>query len=352
MMTGAPSPDRAEPVRENHISVRLKSPTLGLESLLAVATFSVLALIPAAVGGYLIYILPQYMMYGLLAMSLGLIWGFAGIVSFGQAAFFAIGGYVLGLSLNGNWGGDFFNPAYTGLALCLLLGGSLALVTGFFLFSAGVRGAYFVLLTIALSIITEQVAVTQSHITGGWNGLFVPRIDLTFGPLGTLSLQKDVPFYYFGLLVTAATYILLRWLMAAKFGKVLKSIRENEDRTLALGYNTGLYKTFAFGTSAAVASLAGALYATNASFIAPTLAGVFFSTEVVVWVAIAGRNSLLAALLGGILVSYLSNYASTISPQYWQLALAVLFIAVIAYFRGGVAGILAQFPLHRRKATE
>ncbi len=99
-----------------------------------------------------------------------------------------------------------------------------------------------------------------------------------------------------------------------------------------------------FALSGAVACLAGALYGTHANFVAPSLGGVLFSTEVVVWVAIAGRASLLAALLGGILVASLSNYLSTITPEYWQLVLGLIFIAVIVFLKGGIAGALSQLP--------
>ena len=126
-------------------------------------------------------------------------------------------------------------------------------------------------------------------------------------------------------------------LQSARFGKVLVGIRENEPRMEALGYATPLHKTAAFALSAGLAGLAGALYATHAGFVAPSLGGVLFSTEVVVWVAVAGRDSLLAAFLGGLLVPSLSNYLYQISPSLWQLFMGGLFIAAITLFRGGVA---------------
>jgi len=167
---------------------------------------------------------------------------------------------------------------------------------------------------------------------------------LTFGALGEISLYDDAPAYYAVLPVVVVTYALLRYLASARFGKVLVGIRENEDRLTALGYNVSVYKTGAFALSGAIACFAGALYGTHASFVAPSLGGVLFSTEVVVWVAIGGRNSLLGALMGGILVSALSNYVSTITPEYWQLVLGFIFIFVIVFFKGGVAGAVAQLP--------
>ena len=313
----------------------------------AVAFFAGLVVLPVFVAGYPIYILPQYMLYGLLAMSLGLIWGFGGIVSFGQAAFFGLGAYAMGLSLNTGIG--FINPAYLGLLAAILVGGAVAAFASYFLFTAGVRATYFVLITLALSIIVEQLAVSQSQITGGWNGMFISRMELTFGPLGSVSLFGDVPMYYFILVIVLGCYVLARWMLSVKFGKVLQGVRENEDRMEALGYNTAIYKTLAFTFSGGLAGLAGALYGTHASFVSPSIAGVLFSTQVVVWVAIGGRNVLLGALVGGLGVAYAANLLSAATPTYWQLILGLVFILVIVFLKGGIAGALERL-IHRREA--
>jgi urea ABC transporter permease protein UrtC len=309
------------------------------ETLVALFVFIGLALLPLFVGGYAVYILPQYLLFGLLALSLGLLWGFAGIVSFGQAAFFALGGYAMGLVMQTGIGAE---AGWLGLVAATLVGGLLAAISGYFLFSAGVRATYFVLITLALSIITEQIAVSQSQITGGWNGMFVDRISLGFGPLGEVPLYQDVAAYYFVLPVVALVYFATRALTVARFGKILVGIRENEDRMVALGYTVSSYKTVAFALSGSIAGLAGGLYATHSNFVSPSLAGVLFSTEVVVWVALGGRLSLLGALIGGVVVSALSNYLSSVTPQYWQLIVGLIFIAVIVFFKDGLAGLISD----------
>lgn len=309
------------------------------EPMAALLVFVLFALLPLMTSGYPIYILPQYMMFGVLAMSLGLIWGFAGILSFGQAAFFALGAYAMGLAMQQ---GLVINPAYAGLLAAMIVGGAVALFTGYFLFSAGVRATHFVLVTLALSIIVERLTVSQSQITGGWNGMFVNRMSLSFGPLGEVSLYGDAAFFYFTLAAVTATYFFLYWIGISRFGKVLVGIRENEDRIVSLGINPAIYKTGAFTLSGMIAGLAGGLYGTQANFVSPSIAGVLFSTQVVVWVAIGGRNSLLGALLGGIGVAYLANYLSAVTPDYWQLILGLIFMAVIVYFRGGVAGAVER----------
>jgi urea transport system permease protein len=298
--------------------------------------FGLLALVPLFFKGYTVFILPQYILFGILAMSLAFIWGNAGILSFGQASFFAIGGYAFGLLLK------FYpeiNHFFLGSLIILFLGFVIAAITGYFLFSAGVKSTYFVLATLALSILTEQLAVTKSNLTGGWNGLFVDRINITIGDFILVDLGGDFKIFYLILVIALLSYLALNFLEKNKIGKVLKGIRENEDRMLALGYKTSFYKTLAFGISGAFAALAGALYATHANFISPSVAGVLFSTEVVVWVAIGGRYSLLGAFAGGIIVSFLSNYLSTITPEYWQLFLGIVFIITIIFFKDGLAGI-------------
>jgi ABC-type branched-subunit amino acid transport system permease subunit len=315
----------------------------GAESLVAIVVFAALAALPQLIEGYVVYILPQYMLFGMMAMSLALLWGSCGVLSFGQAGFFALGGYAIGIVTGHELP---VNPAYLGILAGVVACLVLASAIGYFLFSAGVRDSYFVLVTLALSIMVEQIAVSQSEITGGWNGMFINRMVLT-GPGFALELAEDVPIYYLILAVAALVYLGLRLLTIARFGKVLVGIRENEVRMEALGYAVALHKTAAFALSAGLAGLAGALYATHAGFVAPSLGGVLFSTEVVVWVAVAGRESLLAAFLGGLLVPSLSNYLSAISPSLWQLFMGGLFIAAITVFRGGVAGYAGRL-LRRR----
>ncbi|MBT5430012.1 MAG: branched-chain amino acid ABC transporter permease [Rhodospirillaceae bacterium] len=307
---------------------------LNTEAVMAAITFFVLSFIPIFTDGYATYILPQYMTFGLLAMSLAILWGYTGILSFGQAGFFAIGGYVVGIMLANNslFGGLFLTFMFAVAIACLI-----AAILGYFFFSAGVRDAYFVIVTLAFSIVIEQLSVSHSQLTGGWNGLFVtrPTIDLGFT---TFELFDDVLIYYLFLAFMITVYIFLYAFSRSSIGKVLIGIGENEPRINSLGIKSNIYKTIVFAISGGIASFAGGLYALHSGFVSPSLGGVLFSTEVVVWVAIAGRKSLIGALLGGIIVSYLSNFLSALTPAYWQLFIGLIFIATIAFFRGGVVG--------------
>lgn len=304
------------------------------ETGVAAVVFALLALLPLVLDDYGIYILPQYMLYGLLAISLSVLWGFTGIVSFGQAALFAIGGYVMGLCMGLTLP---VNPGYAGILAGAMFSGLLAGIIGYFLFSAGVRSTHFVLITLALAIITQQIAVSQSWLTGGWNGMFVSRMSLSPGAGGAIA--GDTGFYMFILAFCAGCYFAVRHLLCGRFGKVLAGIRENEDRLTAFGYRIDVYKSAAFALSGVIAGFAGALYATTSGFVTPSLAGVLFSTQVLVWAAIGGRHSLLGAFAGAMIVASLSSYVSAIIPAYWQLIVGLVFIVVIIYFKKGLAGL-------------
>lgn len=330
----------------NSIIQRLARPDLITFGVL----FVVAMLLPLFTQGYLLYVLPEYYAYGLLALSLGLLWGKVGILSFGQAAFFVAGAYATGVALQMD---GWIASVPVLLVLSALAGFLVALIPGYFLFTGGVRATYFVLVTLALSILAERLAVNYSDITGGWNGMFVNRPQLDFGPMGSLSLYGDIPMYYFVLLILAAVFLMVRGLCQGRFGRMLIGVRENEDRMLAMGVDSAHVKTLAFGLSGAIAGLAGSVFAMHTGFVSPSLGGVLFSTEVVVWVAIGGRLSLLGAIVGGILVAGLSNYLSAALPDYWRLIQGLVFIAVIVFFKRGLAGALEDLRgLFGRKAEE
>lgn len=317
----------------------------GTENVLALVLFVGLFYVPYLAAGYTVFILPQYMLFGVLALTLCLLWGFGGMVSFGQGAFFAVGAYALGITLQKV---DAAASPWLGLLLALALGAVIAGLIGYFLFSADVRDSYFVLVTLAISTIVYVIANSQSDLTGGFNGMFIERVSFPLPGGAELSVSGDLAMYYVVFTFTLLTYIGFRFLQWSPFGRVLVSIRENEDRTRALGYNTVLYKTVAFAISGGVAALAGGLYATDAGFVSPSLGGVLFSTGVVVWVAVGGRDYFVGALIGAIGISVLSNALNSMIPEYWQLILGLLFVFVIVFFRRGLIGSLLEVPKYLR----
>ncbi len=308
------------------------------EPLAATVIFLGLAIYPLFGSNYSIYTMPQYMTYGLLALSLAFLWGNGGIVSFGQAAFFAIGGYGVGLAykyIHIPW-----NVGYVGILAGIVAAVVVALLAGYFLFSGGVRASHFVLITMALSIIGQQLAVSFSSVTGGYNGMYLRR--LPWQPWRATGTMHDTALYYFVLVAVLAVYLVMCRVLRSDFGRVLNGIRVNEDRVLALGYRASWYKTAAFGISGGIAGLAGALYGTASGFMAPPTAGILMSTNVVLWTTIGGRYSLLGGLAGGMLIASLSDYLNSLIPNYWQLILGVIFIIALMSFREGLAGLMGS----------
>jgi urea transport system permease protein len=304
------------------------------EDLLATVLFAVLFAVPSVGDSYQVFILPQYMLFGVLAMSLCLVWGLGGILSFGQGAFFLIGAYALGIlstRVSGSLG------VWLGIAVGIALSAAVAGALAYFLFRARVRGSYFVLVTLAISTIGGVIATSASDLTGGFNGMFISRVQLTVSGWG-VDLASDSTSYYFVLALTIGVYVMLRWLSRSAFGRVLVGIRENEERAEALGYDVALRKTLAFSLSAAIAAMAGAIYGTEAGFVSPSLADVVFSTSIVLWVAIGGRDFFLGGLVGALAISLVSEQLNSAIPEYWQLLLGVLFLAVVIGFRRGIVG--------------
>lgn len=299
----------------------------------------VLFLLPLAITEYLAFLAGQYMLYGLLALSLGLIWGYAGILSFGQGAFFGVGAYTMALSFRHI---SAINPAYVGILVTAILTGVLGFAMGWFYFKADVTDNYFVIVTLALPVIFQQLATTFSDITGGFQGMFLGRMELT-APGITFPLGNDRLYYYVILFALLGGYFLCRKLLNSHFGRVLIAIRENEERTQSLGYDTAWYKTLTFTLSGIIAGIAGALYASLSTFVSPALTGFLLSTEVVIWVALGGRSILLAAVGGGVAVSGLSTALSSTFPQAYILLLGIIFVTVVVLFPQGIFGYLFDY---------
>ena len=298
-----------------------------------------LLVLPLIIPEFWSFLISRYMLFGLLALSLGLIWGFAGILSFGQAAFFGIGAYTMALSY------DYIsvvNPAYVAIVATIVGTGTLAYIFGWIYFNADVIDDYFVIVTLALPVILQQLVTTFSDITGGFEGTFLMRMDLTV-PGVTISMGDDRIFYYIVLLTLIASYLACRKLLNTHFGSVLIGIRENEVRTRSLGYDTSKYKTIVFTLSAMLAGIAGALYAQLTTFVTPELIGFMLSTEVVIWTVLGGRGLLIGAITGGAFVGALSNQLNQLFPQTFLFILGVLFIIIVVLFPKGIVGNIYSY---------
>jgi urea transport system permease protein len=311
------------------------------------ALWCLLLALPAFLGEWPLSQLAQLFSYGIFALSLGFIWGQVGLLCFGHAIFFGAGAYVMALATKGMLFAGAQGTA-VGLLLAAVVPSVLAFVAGWLMFRGrGLSGAYFAIVTLAAAAIVERIASHWVFI-GGFNGLLdVPPLRVAIGGKGH-DLVGAIPVYYVNLAAAFASYLILLVLERAPLGTVLRSVRDDEERTAYFGFDVGMYKTWSFAVSGAVAGLAGALFATQFGFVSPALIGVTLSTEVLIWVALGGREVLLAAFLGAIVVRSVESVLSERLGNYWLFALGILFTLSVILFPRGVFGKWLALPLPRR----
>jgi urea transport system permease protein len=314
---------------------------------LTIAVWIALAALPAVADDWQLSQLTQFLSYGIFAMSLAFVWGQTGLLCFGQAVFFGIGGYVMAVVTKGMLP---FIPDGTaiGLLAAMALAAAAAMIMGLLLFRGqGLAGAYFAIVTLSAAVIAELLAGHWSFI-GGFNGLLnVPPLRIGLGGV-PMELLDSRPVYYVLLGASLLVYAVLLWLERMPLGTVLRAVRDNDRRTAYFGYDIGLYKTFSFALGGAVAGLAGALFVTQFGFVSPALIGVGLSTEVLIWTAVGGREVLLAAYLGALGVRWVESELSEALGQYWLLALGLLFVVAVVIAPGGLLGAMLQLPLPAR----
>ncbi len=321
---------------------------------------------PFHVPTYIVALFGKYVCYALLALSIDLIWGYCGILSLGHGAFFALGGYAMGMYLMRqigsrgvyahpvlpdfmvflNWkelpffwyGFDHF--AYA-LLMIVLVPGLLAFVFGWFAFRSRVTGVYLSIITQAMTFALMLGFFRNNFGFGGNNGLtdFKDILGFNVQAQGTRAALFAI-----SCVALATGFIVCRALVSSKFGKVLVAIRDAEARTRFLGYRAESYKLFVFTLSAAMAGVAGALYVPQVGIINPGEFAPGNSIEAVIWVAVGGRGTLTGAVLGAILVNYAKTTFTTgaLAP-YWLFVLGGLFIAVTLFLPRGIVGTLAHW---------
>lgn len=300
-----------------------------------------LALLPFASLDWQLLQLAQLFCYGLLAASLAFIWGQAGLLCFGQSLFFGLGAYVMGLaSLDLLPGLNGLGAGWVALALAILVPALAAQLLGRFLFHGrGLRGAYFGIVMLAVSLLAERIATSWSYV-GGLNGLMnVPP----FRPGGAVELIDARPTYWAMLGAAALVVLILEALARSRWGTALRAIRDDEDRVALLGYDVAAYKTTALTLSAMVAGLGGACFVVQFGFVSPPLIGFTLSTEALIWTALGGRTLLAAAFAGALAVRWLEGALSELLGAWWLLAIGALFVLVVILFP---RGLLAE-PLLR-----
>lgn len=319
---------------------------------------------------YVMALLGKYLCYALLALSVDLIWGYVGILSLGHGAFFALGGYAMGMYLMRqigtrgvygdpvlpdfmvflNWkelpwfwyGFDWFPFA---AIMVLLAPGILALVFGWFAFRSRVTGVYLSIITQAMTFALLLAFFRNDMGFGGNNGL------TDFKDILGFNVQADgtrAVLFALSALALAGGYVLCRYLVRSHFGKVLIAIRDAETRVRFTGYRAENYKLVAFVVSACLAGIAGALYVPQVGIINPSEFSPANSIEIIVWVAVGGRGTLAGAALGAVLVNYAKTYfTSGFLAPYWLFMLGGLFVAVTLFLPKGILGTFLEWRAKR-----
>jgi urea transport system permease protein len=304
-------------------------------SFIALLVFAALAASPLVIGVYWTGQLTAYLVYGLLAMSLSLVWGYGGILCFGQAMFFGIGGYIMAVLTKGMILPE-LTSSYLGLLAAMAGSALFALALGYFLFAGrGISGAYLAIITLAMALVLERL-MNNWYALGGYNGLLnVPPIKLTFFG-ASYEFWDRLPTFYAVLCVVTLVYFLVTWLLGSAYGLKLTASRTHPDRLASLGYNVLTIRLSVFALSAAIAGLAGAIFVTLDGFASPTLIGFTLSTEALIWVAIGGKEMLLAAFLGAILTRTAESWLSEIFGDYWILILGIAFMISVVLLPKGL----------------
>ena len=335
-------------------------------------------ILPVLLPPFRLNLLGRFLSLGIVALGVDLIWGYTGLLSLGQGIFFALGGYALGmhLSLNslepgqlpeffGLYGVNslpvfwqpFSSPLFTLVAIWVIPA-LVAGILGFLVFRNRIKGVYFSILTQAALLVFFNFFNGQQKLINGTNGLKTDTAKV-FGELvGSDAMQRNL--FWLTVLLVIAAWLLCRWLTSGRFGDALVAIRDDEPRMRFTGYNPTAYKTLVFTVAGALAGISGALYTVQSGIISPQFMAVPFSIEMVIWVAVGGRGTLLGAVLGAVLINYAKSLISEQLPETWLFVQGALFLLVVTALPDGLVGwwrqggpgqILAMFGWPPRSAT-
>jgi urea transport system permease protein len=337
---------------------------LGAAALVPVLNIAVPAGSPLHVSDYLVPLLGKYLCFALLALSVDLIWGFCGILSLGHGAFFALGGYAMGMYLMRQIGSrgvyghpvlpDFmvflnwkelpwfwhgFDHFWFAALMVLVVPALLAFVFGWFAFRSRVTGVYLSIITQAMTFALMLAFFRNDMGFGGNNGLTDFKTIVGFP---VQAQETRAALFALSALALAGGYLMCRFIVISKLGKVLVAIRDAESRTRFLGYRVEHYKLAVFTFSSVLAGIAGALYVPQVGIINPSEFAPANSIETVIWVAVGGRGTLAGAALGAVTVNAGKTWFTGAIPELWLFALGGLFVFVTLFLPKGILGTLTE----------
>ena len=324
---------------------------------------------PLHLSTYAVTLIGKYLCFAMLAMALDLIWGYCGILSLGHGAFFALGGYAMGMYLmrqigeRGVYGHpelpDFmvflnweelpwywlgFDQFWFAMLMAMAVPGALAFVFGWLAFRSRVSGVYLSIMTQALTYALMLAFFRNEMGFGGNNGL------TDFKDILGMNLQSDgvrAGLFVASAVALAGTYLLCRFIVGSKLGRVATAVRDAQDRTRFIGYRVERFQVWMFVVSAVLAGIAGALYVPQVGIINPSEFHPLSSIELVVWVALGGRGTLYGAALGAVVVNYAKTVLTGAMPEVWLFALGALFVGVTLALPAGLVGLARRFASKR-----
>jgi len=335
--------------------------------LIAMALFLVVVMPVLNITGYIedftLNVWGKYLCYAIMAVSIDLLWGYTGLLCLGQAMFFTLGGYMMGMHLMlmigklGSYNSDLpdflvflghtklpafwvpFNSFPFAMLMVFLLPGLIALIFGFLAFRSRIKGVYFSILTQALTYAAALLFFRNELLMGGNNG-FTDFRTLLGANLREAPTQRVL--YIVTAVFLVAVVAGCKWLTASRFGLIQRAIRDSENRVLFSGYATANFKLFIFVICAMIAAGAGALYVPQVGIINPGEMTTERSLEAVVWVALGGRGTLVGPVVGAVSVNALKSWATRAYPDYWILILGGAFVLVVMFMPKGIVGIPGQ----------
>jgi len=320
-------------------TIEVAGRVIPLERTVKIGALVVLLVLPFTLESYYTELIVRAYIFAIFALSVDLLWGYTGVLTFGHAAFFGLGAYVMAKSLELS---PFPGVEYLALVGAIVLPGVVGLVVAAMLFHRGISGAYFTIITLAIAIVVQQTIISWNTVTGGNNGMTgLSSIEIGLPGVFMVPLEGFLK-YYIILGVMLGALLFSRRIVHSAFGTALIAIRENETKARAIGYDIPKYKTASFALASGMAGFAGALYTGHTGFAAPGIVGFVLSTQVLLWVLIGGRGTLIGPIVGAFFLVLFEDLISTVFLFGWTLLLGLVLVTIVLVLPEGIMQFLDQ----------